>query len=415
MVTLTHDDRAQLQSRTVRTLIGSQIVGGVGLAAGIAVGSLLAEDVSGSTRWAGLGGTFQVTGAALIAVPLARVMAHRGRRPGLMLGYALALLGAAGLILSGVVGSFAMLLLASLAMGGATASNSQSRFAAADLSRPERRGRDLSVVVWATTIGSVLGPNLAGPGGALARVLGLPPLTGPFLFSVIGFALAIAVLHWRLRPDPLMTARALDGAPATSSSGGSVRHGLAVTGSHPLALLGLLAMALGHATMVAVMVMTPLHMRHGEASLRVIGLVISVHVLGMFALSPLVGALVDRVGGRAVVAVGSLILVVSTLGSALAPQGGSVLLAAALFGLGLGWSCTLVAGSTLLTEALSVDQRPGAQGGADVAMGIAGGGAGALAGVVVDLWGYSTLAFMAMGIAVAVGLVAVIMARPRPA
>ncbi|MGL5852381.1 MAG: MFS transporter, partial [Phycicoccus sp.] len=165
------------QRRVVGTLVVSQMLGGIGLSSGVAVGALLAEEVSGSATWAGLGSTFQVLGSALIAIPMARVMAARGRRPGLVLGYALAGVGAIGLILSGVVGSFALLLLASVLFGGATASNSQSRFAAADLAHPAHRGRDLGLVVWATTVGSVLGPNLVGPAEPVADALGLPRLT----------------------------------------------------------------------------------------------------------------------------------------------------------------------------------------------------------------------------------------------
>lgn len=169
-----HATRDPVQRRTLGILSTTQVLGGIGLAAGIAVGSLIAEDITGSPTFAGLGGTFQVLGSALIAIPVARIMAARGRRPGLLLGYALAMLGAVLLITSAVVGSFLVLLLGSLCFGGATTSNSQSRFAAADLAQPEHRGRDLSIVVWATTIGSVLGPNLVGPAQPVARALGLP-------------------------------------------------------------------------------------------------------------------------------------------------------------------------------------------------------------------------------------------------
>ncbi|HYN30390.1 MAG TPA: hypothetical protein VES95_11070 [Dermatophilaceae bacterium] len=167
------------QRRTVATLSGSQVLGGVGLSAGVAVGALLAEEVSGSAQWAGLGGTFQVLGAALIAVPMVRLMAARGRRAGLVLGYVLAMAGALGLIASGVIGSFTLLLLSSLLFGGATASNSQARYAAVDLAAPAHRGRDLATVVWATTVGSVLGPNLVGPSEPLSRALGLPAWSDP--------------------------------------------------------------------------------------------------------------------------------------------------------------------------------------------------------------------------------------------
>ena len=172
----------------IRTLITSQILSGLGMASGLAVGALLAEDLSGTESLAGLGTTFQVLGGALIAIPVARVMAARGRRPGLQLGLALALVGAALVVTAAVARSFPLLLIGMLLFGGGTSANSQSRYAAADLAPPQHRGRDLSVVVWATTIGSVLGPNLVGPGQALARAIGLPELAGSFVFSLVGFA-----------------------------------------------------------------------------------------------------------------------------------------------------------------------------------------------------------------------------------
>lgn len=411
---MTTHPRDPIQRRTLGTLASTQVLGGIGLAAGLAVGSLIAEDITGSPTYAGLGGTFQVLGSALIAIPVARMMYARGRRPGLMLGYALALAGAVLIITAAVAGSFALLLVGSLLFGGATTSNSQSRFAAADLAAPEHRGRDLSIVVWATTIGSVLGPNLVGPAQPVARSLGIPVLAGPFVFSLLAIGSAIIVLVLRLRPDPLVLSReraaaesaAIAGAasgaasvdpleppPAASTHrAGSIRQGLADVASHRPALLGLITLALGHATMVSLMVMTPLHMRHGDAELTLIGLVISIHILGMFALSPVVGLAADRFGPVRVAQVGSLILIVAAVMGAFASEGFSIPLTLALFLLGLGWSCTLVTGSTLLTAALTPEQRPGAQGSADLLMGLAAGGGGALAGVVVAQASYAVLA-----------------------
>ena len=410
-------EREQTQRHVVRSLVASQVLGGVGLSAGIAVGALLAEQVSGSARWAGLGGTFQVLGAALIAIPMARIMAARGRRPGLALGYGLAALGAVGLIVAGLIGNFPLLLVSSLAFGGATASNSQSRFAAADLALPRHRARDLSIVVWATTVGSVLGPNLVGPSAPVADALGLPRLTGPFVFSLVGLVLAIGVVVLRLRPDPLVEARRLalvDGTGTGERTHGSVTRGLRVAWAIPAARLGLVTLALGHAVMVSVMVMTPLHMAHGEAGLQIIGLVISVHILGMFAFSPLTGMAVDRFGGRAVAGAGSVILGGATLLASASPTGESTSLVAGLFLLGLGWSCTLVAGSTLLTAAVPVEERPGAQGASDLLMGLAAGVGGAIAGVVVDRASFQVLALAALGIAALIGLAVATTTVRRP-
>lgn len=445
-----HDERARLQPEVIRALVLSQVLGGLGLASGLAVGALLAEQVSGSESLAGLGITFQVLGGALIAIPVARLMAARGRRPGLQLGYALACAGAALVVLAALVGSFALLLTGMLLFGGGTTSNGQARYAAADLAEPARRGRDLSIVVWATTIGSVLGPNLVGPGKLFAGLVGLPALVGSFVFSLVGFLLAWLVINRLLRPDPLLTSRALEragraehdarhpassdeltaaGAPEAADSIGTARIGTAsvvadprddhdgslgrgarIVRSNPTARLGLLTTALGHVVMVSVMVMTPLHMSHGHVELEVIGFVISMHVVGMFAFAPVVGWAVDRWGGRPVAATGGAILTAAALLASRAHTGWSVVLLVALVLLGLGWSCTLVSGSTLLTSSVTTVERPAAQGLGEVVMGLAGASGGALAGVVVGRFGYPT---MALGAAVFGVLILVLVALRR--
>ena len=397
-----------LQRRTVTTLAGSQVLGGVGVSAGAAVGALLAADVSGSETWAGLGGTAQTLGGALAALVVARVMAAKGRRPGLTTGYLMAIFGGLLIVAASVVGSFAVLLVGFLLFGGATAANSQARFAATDLADDAHRGRHLSVVVWATTIGAVAGPNLTGPGQWVARQLHLPALVGPYVLSLVGIALAALVLTAALRPDPLLTARSLqvdhDEPDPTAGLEGEATRGWAVIRTRPDALMGVVAMALGHVVMVSVMIMTPLHMRHGHAGLEIIGLVISLHVVGMYAFSPLTGWAVDRWGSRAVIAVGAGVLLTASLLAASTASGHSLRLTAALVLLGMGWSCTLIAGSTLLTAAVPLRQRPAAQGLSDVAMGLAGGGGGALAGVVVGWWGYPALGLLAGGAALLLGL-----------
>ncbi len=407
-------DRATLQRKVVRTLVGSQILGGVGMACGIAVGALIAEDLSGTEALAGVGTTAQVLGTALLTIPVARATAARGRRVGLRWGLAVAFVGAAVVLAAAVLRSFPLFVVGMFLFGGGTTANNQTRYAAADLADPARRGRDLSIVVWATTIGSVVGPNLVGPGKALAQRLGLPELAGTFLFSLVGFVAAWLVVDRLLRPDPLLTARALDAAHreegrraaapdvvADPASGGvadvpnhdgSMRRGLAVVRSNPRALQAILVMALGHLVMVSVMVMTPIHMKHGHAELEVIGFVISVHILGMFALSPLVGAAVDRWGAPPVAMTGGVVLTVASLLASRSQAGWSGLLLVALFLLGVGWSCTLVSGSTLLTSVVTTDERPATQGLADVLMGLAGAGGGVAAGIVVGSLGYSALA-----------------------
>lgn len=325
---------ADIQPRIVRTLMGAQVLGGVGMAAGIAVGALLAEDISGKESLAGLGTTFQVLGGALLAIPTARIMARRGRGTGLQVALGLALLGTVLIVISAVVRSFPLLLLGMMLFGGGTTANSQSRYAAADLAPPERRGRDLSMVVWATTIGSVVGPNLVGPGKALAGIMNLPQLVGTFVFSIAGFAAAMPVIRTFLHPDPLLTARASAAAsvpadvvgvgtvPVTGAKrdeDGSIGRGLQVVRSNATAAIAIAIVALGHFVMVSVMVMTPIHMKHGHAELEVIGFVISMHIAGMFVLSPLVGWAVDRLGAPIVAGFGGFVLIgaVGTVGQRL--------------------------------------------------------------------------------------------------
>lgn len=413
-------NRIEMQRKVVRTLLSTQVLGGVGMASGLAVGALLSKDLGGSEALAGFGTTAQVLGSALIAIPVARITAGRGRRAGLDRAYVLAIAGAVLVIVSAVVRSFPLLLVGMFLFGGGTTANNQSRYAAVDLATPERRGRDLSLVVWATTIGSVAGPNLLGPGKVVAEWTGLPVLVGSFVFSVAGFGLAWLVIRTYLRPDPLLTARALEAtaaaelaqrhtsevAPAAPDHDGSMRRGLRVVRANSVALQGMVVMALGHLVMVSVMVMTPLHMEHGHAELEVIGFVISMHVLGMFALSPLVGAAVDRWGGRPVAGFGGVVLTVAAVLASRAHTGWSPLLLVALFLLGVGWSCTFVSGSTLLTGAIQTDERPATQGLADVVMGLAGAGGGAVAGIVVGAYGFSTLALATALAAVATVAVA---------
>jgi MFS family permease len=398
------------QRRALRTLVAGQVLGGVGVASGIAVGGLLAEEVSGSTAFAGLAQTASVLGAAVLALPMARLMDARGRRPGLVAGYLAGGIGAVLMVTAAVLGVFVLLLAGAVLFGGATAAGLQARYAATDLATPARRSTALSTVVWATTVGAVLGPNLAGPGAALARSLGLPEFSGPLLFSVAAFALGGCVLVVALRPDPLLEARRLRGETGVRPARPSVATSLTVVRGSSYAVLGLVSIASAHTVMVAVMVMTPVHMSHGGAGLQVVGLVISAHVAGMYALSPVVGWLADRVGRVPVLVGAQLVLLCAVALAGTSGAGSSVALTLGLFLLGLGWSGALVAGSTLLSESVSEQARPGVQGTADFVMGICGAAGGALAGVVVGLWGFGLLNALAALLVVPVFL-AVTLAR----
>jgi MFS family permease len=393
-------DVRRAQRRTLAVLVTGQVLAGSGVAIGVAVATLLAAALAGTDALAGLAATSAVVGTALIAIPVSRVMDRYGRRPGLVLAYGLGALGAAVIVLASVVGSFALGLFGMTLFGGASAGNLQARYAATDLAEPDRRGTALSLVVWASTAAAVLGPNLADPAAQITARWGFDELAGPFLLSMLVFGLGAGLYATLLRPDPLQFARLARGEDLTvRRPRTSVRAALRIVAAHPAALLGLGAVAVGHAVMVGVMTMTPVHMEHGGATLRVIGLVISVHIAGMYALSPLVGIASDRIGRRPVILLGCVLLLVACLVSGTASEHASAQLGVGLTVLGLGWSCTLVAGSTLLTESVPVDARPSAQGASDVVMNLAGAAASVVAGLVVSGLGFGWLAFVA-GLAV---------------
>ncbi|WP_243640495.1 MFS transporter [Nocardioides jejuensis] len=397
-------DTAQLQRRTVRSLVATQAVGALGITIALATASLLARDLSGSDSLAGLAQTSQVLGAAVASWTLASVMATRGRRVGLLSGIGFATVGSLICVVAGVLGSMTLLLLGTFLVGSMTAANAAARYAATDLAAPATRARDLSLVVWATTIGAVLGPNLAEPSARLAAWLRLPPLTGPFLVGAIGMAVAAVVVAVLLRPDPLLVARQLAGdtVPRRTGPGGVIAGARAVMRQEPLVAWAMAAVAAAHAVMVGVMVMTPLHMEHGGAHLHVIGLVISVHVLGMFAFAPLVGWFTDQIGRPQMIVLGALVLLVALTLAGVSPRGSSWQVFAGLFLLGVGWSFVTIAGSTMLTDLTPLASRTDVQGASDLAMGLSAGLAGGVSGAIVGMFGYGSLNAFAAVLAVAV-------------
>ena len=407
-------DVAAVQRRTLVTLVAAQAIGAVGITIGIATASLLALDISGSESQAGLAQTFQVLGAAAMAWVLARLMSARGRRLGLVTGYLTASVGAVFAVLAGVVASMPLLLLGASMLGASTAANSSARYAATDLAPLHGRARALSVVVWATTVGAVAGPNLTGASASLARWLGIPELTGGFAIGSVGLLLAALVISVRLRPDPLLLARELATDPWEPGSSTSWGRVTAAVRERPVLGVAIAGLAASHAVMVSVMVMTPLHMEHGGAELRVIGFVISLHVLGMFAFSPLVGWAADRWGRPIVLGAGGVVLLLALLLCGRSPAGSSWQIFAGLFLLGLGWSLATVAASTMIADHAPLSARTDVQGMADVAMGLTAGGGGGLAGVVVGAWGYPVLAGLTAVLAIAV-LVSAWCGRHRPA
>ena len=382
-------------------LVAGQVLGGAATASGIAVATILAKDLLGGDALAGLAFAGSTFGSAAAAVPLSRRVARVGRRAGMVWGYTIGGIGAVLCVLAAEVELFPLLLLGLFLFGSGTAANLLARYAAADLAPPEQRARMISFVVFATTAGAVTGPNVLEPSGRFAEWLGLPELSGPFLVSIACFAVAVVVEGALLRPDPMEIAGLL-GADIEAPPRRSIRHALDVVRASHAATLGVIVMVVGHAVMVTVMAMTPLHMRGDGHSLRVIGLVISVHIAGMYGLSPIVGALADRVGRMPVALAGTATLVGATLLSA---SGGThrVLMAALLL-LGIGWSLTLISGSALLTDGVPAAERASVQGVADLLMGVTAGVGGFASGLVVGALSYEALSLGAAIASVAAAL-----------
>ncbi|MFF3245617.1 MFS transporter [Streptomyces sp. NPDC002870] len=383
------DELPALRRRITAVLIASQILGGLGVATGIALATVLAQQVSGTEALSGLAPTATVAGTALLSIPLAALMTARGRRPGLVLAYLLGALGAGVVVLAAVVDNFPLLLLGMALFGAGSSANLQARFAAADLAEPERRGRAISNVVWATTIGAVLGPNIAAPAGRSVSGLGIPAAAGPFFWAAGVFLVSGVMVFVLLRPDPLLTARALSPADR-SPEGRSLRAGMRAVRESPMARLALVTVAVSHTAMVSIMTMTPVALSHHGAGIELIGLVISGHIAGMYAFSPVMGWLADRVGRLAVIglAVGLLCTAALLAGTAGASHGQT---AAGLFVLGLGWSAGLVSGSTLLTDSVPQPARAAVQGLSDLTMNTAAGIGGAAAGLIVAQASYGWL------------------------
>ncbi len=408
---LTDESVATVQRRTRTVLMVGQVLAGLGMGATLSIGAILAAEISGSAAFSGMAATSVTLGAALAAIPLARLARRAGRAPALATGALAAASGAIVAMVAAGIASFPLLLLGILLIGSGTAVNLQSRFAAADLAAPATRGRDLSLVVWATTVGAVSGPNLIGPGEALGASIGLPELTGPFLFTVVAQSLAAALYLVALRPDPLRLAAAWRAVHAAEDERRGPARAAEGAGDHrPSIRLAVLAIALSHATMVSVMAMTPVHLTAHGASLVIVGFTISLHIAGMYALSPVFGILADRLGRRPTILIGQGMLAASLLMTGFGAESEGWVVAG-LITLGLGWSASTVAGSALLTEAAAPERRPIVQGRSDLVMSAAGAVGGALAGVALAAFGYSGLSFVTLALVATVAIAVVVTPR----
>ena len=405
VVALSAVQQAAVQRRTVLVLSLGQVLGGIAFGATVSLGALLAADISGSDALSGLATASVTLGAALCAIPLARLAARVGRRRALTMGNLFALIGIAVVILAASLRVFPLLLAGILLIGAGNAGNLQSRFAATDLAAPQHRGRDLSIVVWSTTIGGVAGPLLLGPGELVGHAVGMPPQTGSYLFSFVAQCAALALYLVALRPDPLLAAQKLAKATAAAT-------GVVVADRPRVARYAIFAIAGSHVVMASVMAMTPVHlshMAHGADGMAatpadvsaLVGITIALHVGGMYALSPVFGVLADRWGRLRVVLLGQVLLA-GALAFAVFSGTEAWGVMVALILLGLGWSAATVAGAALLTEASAPELRTRRQGRSDSLMSLCAAAGSVLAGVVLANFQYAGLGVAAFVLVVAI-------------
>ena len=379
----------KIQAKTVRTLALGQALGGFGFGSTLSVGAIMATELSGSAAWSGAAATLSTLGSAFAAIPLANIAARRGRRVALGFGAALAILGAYGMIMAATFRSFPLELAARCLLGSANAVGLQARFSAADLPTNRPKARDISMVVWATTIGAMIGPNLIAPGEALGLTVGLPHLAGPFLLTILAQTLSTTVFWFGLKPDPLLLAQSLstDKSELVRRKFGEA---LPIIRRKPIAAFAVVSIALSHIVMVSVMSMTPAHLSGEGHSLSDVGFTISMHVAGMYALSPVFGIISDRLGAKPTILLGQFILLISLAVSGFGAND-FALVVTGLFLLGLGWSAATVAGSALLSQELDVSEKPVVQGLSDSLMNLSGAFGGAVSGTILILYGFGGL------------------------
>lgn len=391
---------APVQQSPVAGRLTATLFGGVALAstayiAAATLSSIVVDDITGSSALAGVPGATAVLGTAVGTTVLSLGVGRRGRRPGLVTGYAAASLGAAVAGMALITRSALVLFVGMALMGLGNASSHLARYTAADLYPASKRATALGWVVWGSTIGSVAGPTLLEPVGGIAESLGRPELLGGYAVAALFMALAAGLYATLLRPDPASVA--LEKPTERKIVFGDITTAFRA----PAIKVGLSAMVAGQVVMVMIMTATPLHIHHHGSDLGIVGIVMSAHTLGMFALSPLVGRLVDRIGGMKVAMIGMGILATSAIGTAYGPNETTGGLVVALWLLGLGWNMTFVSGSSMLVSGLDAGIRARVQGTADSMTWLAAATAAIAAGILYQAADYRLLGLLGLALLVA--------------
>ncbi|WP_215191461.1 MFS transporter [Exiguobacterium sp. s7] len=382
----------QLYKRTLVTVVLSQIFGGAGLAAGITVGALLARDLLGTDAYAGVPTALFTLGSAAAAFLIGLMSQRVGRRFGLATGFLTGALGAVGVIIAATLESVPLLFISLLIYGAGTATNLQARYAGTDLANATERATAVSIAMVSTTFGAVAGPNLVEPMGRVADGLGLPTLSGPFLLAGVAYLFAGLILLVFLNPDPLLVARAIE-AKRQETIDTSV-HPLESTYDRRGVYVGAFVMILSQIVMVAIMTMTPVHMRHHGHELGAVGLVIGFHIGAMYLPSLVTGVLVDRIGREIMAIASGVTLFFAGVVAAFAPADSLFLLIVGLVLLGVGWNFGLISGTAILVDATSTETRAKTQGSVDVWIALAGASGGMLSGVIAAQSSYLTLSLL---------------------
>ncbi|MFA1712751.1 MFS transporter [Peribacillus frigoritolerans] len=385
------EKQQQLYKRTLMVVVISQIFGGAGLAAGITVGALLAQQMLGTDAFAGLPSGLFTLGSAGAALIVGRLSQRFGRRSGLAAGFLAGGIGAIGVVISALTNSILLLFISLLIYGAGSATNLQARYAGTDLANSTQRAKAISMAMVSTTFGAVAGPNLVDVMGEFAISMGIPALAGPFILAAAAYILAGLVLLILLRPDPFIVAKAISDAQKTTSNLPLEENPDLLSINRRGIFAGASVMVLTQFVMTAIMTMTPIHMAHHGHGLNEVGLVIGFHIGAMFLPSLVTGFLVDKIG-RAVMAIASAItLLASGILAAMGPADSIVVLITALALLGLGWNFGLISGTAILVDATPSSTRAKTQGSVDVLIALSGALGGGLSGMVVAHSSYATL------------------------